>query len=552
MAERDVEIDIYANDKTAAGAASAGRNFKGLEDEVKKTGKRIAGEGKKAGDTFATSIIDGVRASAGKGTPILAGMAVAASPLIGATIAAAVLGGAGAGGIIGGVALAARDTRVQAAGKLLGERLLGGLENDASVLIGPLLDVFGQIVDRADDLDRIMSRVFAGVADDIGPLAESLLNAGVALGEGLADAVEGAGPVIQELGNGVEAIAGAIGEGLSDLSDNGVEAAQAVADIASAIVLTTNVTFGLVDALSRVYGYARAYAEVTTGDIAGGVAIVAAMEMQTKATGPLGEGYAFVGEEAEDAAAAVQSLNDEIFRAAATNISAAEANLRYAETVKTARDNVDGLSKVSAEEEGNLLRQASAANALVESLIRTGASSDQVAAATVRARSEFIGTATAMGATRARAEELANQYLGIPANVNTRVNLDSASASAELERIKARLGDIPSQINVAIRVTGTGASDSAVRAALNKQNFGGVEGFAAAARHAEARFMAGEGSARAAAAAGGVSRTGGPTPVSVENTLNVSLDGRPFYELTAEAVSTGASRSDFWRRVGKR
>lgn len=546
---RDVRVKITADDDTGRGVTSAAKNFQGLEDQVKKTTGRIGAEGRKAGDALGSGVLAGLRTVATTGAPVLAGVAVAAAPLIGATVAAAVLGGAGAGGIIGGVALASRDARVQEAGKLLKERLFSGLEDSASPVLEPLLDAMGQAYAQAEDFDRIMSRVFRGISDDIAPLADSLLDAAAALGEGFADAVEGSGPVLAAFGDGVERIATAAGEGLSLLADNGVEAAQAVSDIASSIVLATDATFRLVDALSTVYGYARAYAEVTTGNVAGGVAIVAAMELQTTATRDLGEGLQFTAAEAEDAAAAVQALNDEIFRAAGINIAAAEANLRYNEAVKAARDSVDGLSKVSAEEEQNLLRQAAASNTVVQALLDQGASTEAVAAATVTARGEFIGTATAMGITRERAEELANSYLAIPETVRTTAVVDAASAQAEIERLRARLGQIPATVNVAIRVTGTDVSRAAVAAGLAKQNFSASAGFQRA-EHAERQFMATE---RATfAPSGGVRRAGGPEPVSVENTVNVTLDGKPFAELTVEAVTAAQARGAFWQRVGPR
>lgn len=548
---RDATFNLDANDRTQPGVSSASRRLKGLEDQSKRTSKAVSDNLGTVGSIFGKQVETALTGVARAGGPILAGAAISAAPLIGATLSAAVLGAAGGGGIIGGVVLASRDARVQAAGKTLGDRLLSGLEADAAPIIKPLLDAMGQVYARADDLDRILSRAFSGVADDIGPLVESLLDGAEAFGEGFADAVEGAGPVLAALGDGVEGILTAAGEGMSLLADNGVEAAQAVSDIAGAIITTTEVTFELIDALTQVYGYARAYAELQTGNVSGAVALVAAMELQTNATRSLGDGLSFTAVEAEDAAAAIQQLNDEVFRAAGLNISAAEAQLRYTEAVKTARDSVDGLSKVSAEEEGNLLRQATASNTVVQALIDQSASTETVAAATVRARSEFIGTATAMGVTRARAEELANSYLAIPTLVRTRAVADTNSATAEIERLKARLGDIPSQINVAIRVTGSDASRAAIAAALGKQNFAASEAgmFRESAAHAERTFMAAAGFQAGGESA---SRVGGPAPLSVENTVNVALDGAPFYDMTVSAVSSGLSRTSFWQKVGKR
>lgn len=546
---RDVEFNITANDRTGPGIASAARGLKGLDDHVKQTTRSIGAEGARAGSLFSSGILAGVRSITPTGGAALAGMAVIASPTIAATLSAAVLGGAAGGGILGGIALASRDARVAEAGKLLGERLLGGLEQDSSPILAPLLDAMALVYARAEDFDRIMSRVFDGVSDDIVPLTSALLDAAEAIGEGFADAVEGSGPVITELGTSVVRIADQIGEGLTELSDNGVSAAAAIEDVTTAVVTLTDATFEVVDALSEAYVYMELFTPFTAVlNLLGGESEEAAAGVDN-----LGEGLRFTAAEAEDAGEAVQKLNDEVFRAAGLAISAAEAQLRYQESVKSARDAVDGLTRVSAEEESQLLRQATAANTLVESLTRTGASSDEVAAASVRARSEFIGTATAMGVTRARAEELANKYLGIPTVVNTRVNMNSASAEAELDRIKAKLGDIPSLINVAIRVTETTASRSAVAAALNKQNFSAdAQRFVERSRHAELAFMASEATLVRPAPAAPVARVGGPEPLSVENSVTVALDGRPFYDMTIEAVSSAQSRTSFWQRVGTR
>ena len=80
----------------------------------------------------------------------------------------------------------------------------------------------------------------------------------------------------------------------------------------------------------------------------------------------------------------------------------------------------------------------------------------------------------------------------------------------------------------------------------------GAEDFASLANWAPARFAESQRMALAAAGGGSTSRTGGPAPVTVEQTLNVLLDGAPFRAMVDRAV-TGEARRQAWRvKVGRR
>lgn len=118
---------------------------------------------------------------------------------------------------------------------------------------------------------------------------------------------------------------------------------------------------------------------------------------------------------------------------------------------------------------------------------------------------------------------------------------------AILNAIGSKMYDVGSSLGRKLLSGITGATSGGVGGAIggiiSRLFSGGVQSWA------PAMTFAGGGSF---AATSGVGRTGGATPVSVNNTVHVSLDGAPFRSMTATAVHESEKRTEFRSRVGRR
>ena len=124
------------------------------------------------------------------------GVAMAAffTPILSAGVAGAVLGGVGAGGVIGGIALASKDSRVQAAGKGLGEAVMGDLEESAGRFVQPTIQGIGIIRSAWDDVSDDVDGVLAAASRFVVPLARGIADAGRRLAPAFREAAEAAEP----------------------------------------------------------------------------------------------------------------------------------------------------------------------------------------------------------------------------------------------------------------------------------------------------------------------------------------------------------------------
>lgn len=140
--------------------------------------------------------------------PLLVGSAVAASPGIALAVGAAVAGGVGIGGIIGGIALAAKDARVKDAWSGLGRDVLADLQADAQrTFVAPLLKSADDFRDAwADALGPSVGRAFETLAGTMGPLSR-----------GSAEAARELGPALEALARGGDAVLTQLGESLPGL-----------------------------------------------------------------------------------------------------------------------------------------------------------------------------------------------------------------------------------------------------------------------------------------------------------------------------------------------
>lgn len=176
-------------------------------NKIKKSVADIGDESEEVGPAIRRNVIGSLRDSLSslpselKGAAIVGavGVGLAMAPLLGAAVAGAVLGGVGTGGIIGGIALAAQDERVAAAGKQLGQHLLGELKADGQAFVGPLLVAIDQVDDATTDLLSDVGDEFRDLSKLVVPLSRGLSGLIRNIGPGLGDALEKSEPVIRAI-----------------------------------------------------------------------------------------------------------------------------------------------------------------------------------------------------------------------------------------------------------------------------------------------------------------------------------------------------------------
>lgn len=183
--------------------------------------------------------------------PALAGTVVAVAPLIGATVSGAILGAAGLGGVIGGLALARKDPRVQAAIDGLGDRLQDRLTRSTSVFVQPALDGIARIDQALQRVD--IESALRNTAQHVKPLMDGVGVAVENIGDGLVRLARNSGPALDAIGDGVAMFGKTVGDGLRMLAEHGPEAADALRTLFGIVNGAVKTVFQLVDALTELY-----------------------------------------------------------------------------------------------------------------------------------------------------------------------------------------------------------------------------------------------------------------------------------------------------------
>lgn len=211
----------------------------------------------KIGASVGTRLIGGIRNSLSSVEPSALGipaLGLLLAPTLGAAISGAVVGGIGIGGVAGGIALAARDQRVKDSGKELGRFLLGDLERRASGFVEPTLKGIDRIrqgwAEMGPDLDKIFKS-----SRFVEPLADGLIKGAKGIVGGIADAIEGADPVINSFHNMFESIGTATGDLFRGMAQDADEGASAIDDLTGSIVNMIAATGGILHATAAVQGF---------------------------------------------------------------------------------------------------------------------------------------------------------------------------------------------------------------------------------------------------------------------------------------------------------
>lgn len=549
---RDIETNITANDKTGSGINSAVKNFNKLEENTKKITKKI-GElplgaiGGQLGTDLAQGLAKGLAPVATYALPILGAIGIGAAPLIGASISGAIIGGAGLGGVIGGLIIASKDARVQAAAKGIGDSLKIRLSAAGGAFVQPAIEGINTIKKSIDTVD--LEGIFKNSARFVQPLAEGIGTAIESLGDGLESLIQNAGPSIDAIADGIAGIGQAVGTGLSSLADNGEGAADALRVLFAIINSSASSVFQLVNVLTELYEINRA--------IGGDILLRTALKAMGQDLDGVGEngrkagsgtfaaagGIQKAGDAAGNAVPQLKSVAEQMQDAADAARGLYDAQTTTAEALarasKAARENGETLSLNSEKGRENrtaVSNLAGAINRQYAEFVKVNGEGAAASALAVRLRGSFIKAAEGFGIGAGKARELANRILGIPQKRDARINVNSAQAKQNALDVRDAINSVQSRtvtLTVRTRYRGDGNNE-------NSPSIGGGGGRTFSLNSGGATF----------AANSAVARTGGPTPVvapNVENKITVFVGDQKVRAIVKDEI-----RNEQFRSQGRR
>lgn len=362
----------------------------------------------------------------------LAAVGVAVAPVIGSAVAGAVIGGAGIGGVAGGLLIASKDSRVQAAAKATAASIGGQLEDAALPFVDGAMDGLAILEQGFNEVSGNVRSILSNAATFVRPLASGVTDFLSPIVQGVDALVAKASPVIEAIRLGLGEIGQAIGDVFTDLQDNGVEAGMAISLVMKGIAGTIRVVGAIINGLTEAFGFLIDLADklgfLTDDGKRRLDAMRGATDQMTGSAQAGKSGFAAFDKVIEDmgtTTAATTSkfvaLDQEIADSVNKNLGAADAILQLRTAVAAASSAVDKKRRVSTEETQALLGLARAANSSTTALDAQGRTVQQATHAHEANRKKLIEVAIKMGYTKDQAKRLADQYLAIPKGVATAI-----------------------------------------------------------------------------------------------------------------------------------
>lgn len=536
MGARDVDVDVLLRDKSGPGAASFERRLKGMDDAAKRAQKQIdsmdfGAAGLRAADQFGKALVSKVGALAGPAGAVLVGAVAASLPLLGALMSGTVVGGAGLGGLVGGAILAARDPRVAKAGQDMASRILYRLDQAARPWIGPVLDAVDHLEAKIlATVDGPIANILRNSARWFEPTLAAMVRGVHQFAVGLDAAVAKAGPVLKVIGQGVEVVLAAAGQGLRMFSEGAMGGALALEFTFRAIAASILVVAKTASWLAQIFQALALSGALGPEFQKRAVIMAATMGQATTAV----QGTAAAFRTAADAAKQYQQSVDQVLNTnrglAGTEIAVHAALDAVSEARRENGKTLDLTTEKGRANAQSLVNLSNELSAYRTGLQETGASTAEVAEATVRGRNQFIAAAMQMGKNAQEAQNLADRYLGIPTKVGTVITAEEAQALAATRAIINGLNSIDRNVMINITTRRTFIGPAA-------PNGGYTTGF-------------GPGAAPAADTRSG--RAQQAQTIQVDNQTRVFLDGQPFRDMTVRTYDQLAGRDRWISRTGQR
>lgn len=422
---------------------STGRELRAFERLAKEIAPPVEAAASQAGAEAGGSMVkalaegfrDGSAALKGAMIPVLAAVALAAAPVIGATIGAAVLGGVGAGGLVGGIALAAQDPRVKNAAKQFGESAMKDITFTATPFVEPVIQGLAMGRDAVKKWAADLAPSFAQLATKVEPLAQGLIGLVDKAMPGLIKALDSAGPVLDVLAKELPDVGRAFGDFLADLDPEA--AATAFKSILDTTEFLIEQTGKWVSLLSSAYTGARDLAQAM------GLVDPDRVGKEFGKAAPEVKGF---GDAAKDAEKEIKDLGDAIDKALGKTFGMEEAQDRAADAFANLAEQVKKQKEAHDKGAGSLIGNTQAArdnrDAMRDLADKYGDLIGKYAEAGISTeglRKKFIDNAVAAGIARKEATKYADALFKIPAVVQTNFKFPGLAEGIHAARIAAAL-----------------------------------------------------------------------------------------------------------------
>lgn len=210
-----------------------------------------------AGASIGGKIVGGIRTSLTGASPAALGAGVlglALAPTVGGLVAGAVVGGAAGMGVIGGLTIAAQDDRVKAAGRFLGQSVMGDLERRSAAFIPEAIEGIDRIQQAWKEMGPDLDRIFKS-SRFVQPLLDGALKGGRAFVSGFADAIDAADPVVQALNSLLSQLGTDFGDLFRTMGQDAKEGASALNDLTMAMSMMITATGGIIHGTAAVKGF---------------------------------------------------------------------------------------------------------------------------------------------------------------------------------------------------------------------------------------------------------------------------------------------------------
>jgi ABC-type transporter Mla subunit MlaD len=386
-------------------------------DLVPDVGPEVATAGVGLGRTLAMNIAKGVES----GNPYVAGAILgiggSALPLLGASISAAVLGGVGTGGIIGGIMLASQDPRVSSVAESVGSQLTKEFQGAARSFVDPLIRSLAKI-GNAGWADKL-APAFDKLSTYVEPLADGLIGLADKALPGLMAAFDAAGPILDLVAKELPEVGQAISDMLRVISEDPQGAQDALQFLFNLLEIVILDAGYLIRALSEIY---EAFVDVA--EAVGLVERAQFPEHMERGTGAINE----FTDAADAAEAAIKALDqatrqllDKAFGLEEAQDNAANGFARLTEQIKQQREehvkgagSLEGNTQAARDNREAMRNLTDQYREIILEAQKTGAKTDGL-------REKFLNNAVAAGIARKEAERFANALFGIPTKINVSI-----------------------------------------------------------------------------------------------------------------------------------
>lgn len=397
----------------------------------------------------------------GAGPFLAAGLASALTyglPFLAATISGAILGAAGIGGVVGGVMLAAKDSRVQAAWKELSKSAGDELKTAAQPFIPATLSAIATVKSALADLGTPLTSIFSGAAGYLAPLTKGLTGLIANVAKGFQSAVASAGPVIAVISRDLPDIGHSIMGLFAVAAEHADAAAQAIDTVFKIISAGIDLVSFFVDQLAKAYEFIN---KMGGGKLLGWLGLLdkapPKLAAATEGTTLFNDATDDTTKAAATAADSLKTLQTELDDFADSNLSASEAQIAarqaIADTTKTLKENGKNLdiNKSKGRENITALNQlARSFNTVTTSNDKANLEGGESAKIYGQQRSAFIKAAEAAGMAGGAASDLADQVLKLPKSKTINLNA-SGDALADANAVRRALNGIPTYKNIYIQ-----------------------------------------------------------------------------------------------------